>query len=241
MTVEIGTHFPDRDQPPLSAEDREVVRRFQDLYYRRWQAGGDTINISWFGYATLKCPLDLWMYQELLARSRPDIVIECGTFEGGSGLFLAMILDQIGHGQVISIDIKDRPGRPRHARLTYLTGSSTDPLIVAEVKRRVGSGRVLVILDSDHREPHVLEEMRIYSELVHPGDYLIVEDTNINGHPTWPDYGPGPMEALDKFLSSRSDFIVDARCERFLMTLQPRGYLKRKERPPGPSRLQGQD
>jgi cephalosporin hydroxylase len=230
MTVQIGSFLFDRDQPPLSDGEDEVVRRFHDLYYRRWQAGADTINLSWFGYLVLKCPLDLWIYQELLVRSRPDVVVECGTYGGGSALFLAMVLDQIGHGQVITIDIEDRPGMPQHPRITYLTGSSTDPLIVAQVKQRVGGGRVMAILDSDHREPHVLDELTIYSEFIQPGDYLIVEDTSVNGHPIYPGFGPGPMEAVEKFLSRTGDFISDKRCERFLMTLHPRGYLKRKER-----------
>jgi cephalosporin hydroxylase len=231
MTVQIGSFFPDRSQPPLSPAEDEIVRRFHDLYYRRWQAGADTINLSWFGHLILKCPLDLWIYQELIVRSRPDVVIECGTCAGGSALFLAMVMDQIGHGEVITIDIEERPGLPQHPRLTYLTGSSTDPLIVAQVKQRVGNSRVMAILDSDHREPHVLNELTIYSELVHPGDYLIVEDTNINGHPTFPEFGPGPMEAVEKFLAHTDDFVVDERCERFLMTLHPRGYLRRREQP----------
>jgi cephalosporin hydroxylase len=230
MTVQTGSYFPDRDQPPLSEGEEEIVRRFHDLYYRRWQAGADTINLSWFGYLILKCPLDLWIYQELLVRSRPDVVIECGTYGGGSALFLAMMLDQIGHGEVITIDIESRPGMPQHPRITYLTGSSTDPLIVAQVKQRVGSKRVMAILDSDHRQSHVLNELTIYSELVHPGDYLIVEDTSVNGHPTFPEFGPGPMEAVEAFLARTGDFVIDDRCERFLMTLHPRGYLKRKER-----------
>jgi cephalosporin hydroxylase len=71
--------------------------------------------------------------------------------------------------------------------------------------------------------------MSAYSPLVHLGDYMIVEDTNVNGHPAWPDFGPGPMEAVNRFLSARRDFEIDERCERFMMTLNPRGYLRRRE------------
>ena len=85
----------------------------------------------------------------------------------------------------------------------------------------------MVILDSDHRLDHVYNELLCYSPLVQTGDYLIVEDTNINGNPAFPDYGPGPMEAVDHFLSENREFIVDRRCERFMMTLNPRGYLRR--------------
>jgi cephalosporin hydroxylase len=228
MAELVGSHVVDRDQPPLSEEQTELIRRFHDLYYRRWGSDGDTINLSWFGHQTLKCPLDLWMYQELLVRTRPDVVVEAGTWCGGSALYLAMVLDQLGHGRVITIDIQARADLPRHPRITYVRGSSTDPAIVAGVREAIGGGRAMVILDSDHTEHHVYDELLAYSPLVQPGDYLVVEDTNINGHPTFEGFGPGPMEAVTRFLSENEDFAVDRRCERFLMTLNPSGYLKRR-------------
>jgi cephalosporin hydroxylase len=229
MNLPIGFYFPDQDQPPLSSEERETVNKFHDLYYRRWLAlGADTKNLSWFGHRMIKCPLDLWIYQELMVRTRPDVVVEAGTCFGGSAFYLATILDQIGHGRVITIDIEMVPNRPEHPRLSYLTGSSVDPQIVAQVRDFVGNDRAMVILDSDHTAPHVYQEMRAYSPLVQVGDYLIVEDTNVNGHPVWPDFGPGPMEAVDRFLSESDEFVIDERCERFMMTLSPRGYLRRK-------------
>jgi cephalosporin hydroxylase len=88
---------------------------------------------------------------------------------------------------------------------------------------------VLVILDSDHRENHVSRELELYSELVKPGGYLIVQDTNINGHPVLPRYGPGPMEAVQKFLADKGkSFQVDKTRERLLFTMHPSGYLQRR-------------
>lgn len=229
MSSPLGNYFVDRDQPPLSSGEEAVVRQFHDLYYRRWIAKADTINLSWFGHHVLKCPLDLWIYQELLVRVRPDVVIETGTKFGGSALYLAMILDQIGHGRVITIDIEAQPNRPAHPRISYITGSSIDAGVIAQLRQTVGRQRAMVVLDSDHCAAHVYQEMIAYSPLVQAGDYLIVEDTNVNGHPVWPDFGPGPMEAVDRFLAENHDFIIDKRCERFLMTLNPRGYLKRSE------------
>lgn len=228
MTAPVGNFFVDSDQPPLSSEEEEVVRRFHQLYYLRWlERAADTINLSWFGHRVLKCPLDLWVYQELLVRTRPDVVIETGTKFGGSALFLATIFDLIGHGCVITIDNEVQPLRPMHPRITYLDGSSIDPAVVAQVRETVGSQRAMVVLDSDHRAVHVYQEIKAYCPLVQLGDYLIVEDTNVNGHPAYPDFGPGPMEAADKFLSENDEFMVDTHCERFLMTLNPKGYLRR--------------
>lgn len=229
MTIRLGSYVVDRAQPPLSSEEAEVVRRFHDLYYQRWlAAGADTINLSWCGYQALKCPLDLWLYQELLVRTRPDVVVETGTWRGGSALYMAAVFDQIGRGRVITIDIEAKPDLPDHPRIRYLNGSSTDPAVVAEVRRSVAGNRAMVILDSDHHARHVYEELRAYSPFVLTGDYLIVEDTNVNGHPAYPEFGPGPREAVERFLSSNEEFAIDERCERFMMTLNPMGYLRRR-------------
>lgn len=235
MIAPFGAYFVDREQPALSPEEEEVVRRFHELYYRRWLPGtrgkeerADTLNLSWFGHHLIKCPLDLWIYQELLVRTRPDFVVETGTWYGGSALYFAMHLDHIGHGRVITVDTAVKPNRPEHPRITYLTGSSVDPAILGHVRDTVGTHRAMVVLDSDHHADHVYDEMIAYSPLVQPGDYMIIEDTNVNGHPAYPDFGPGPMEAVDKFLAERDEFIIDRRCERFLMTLYPRGYLRRR-------------
>src|SRR5262245_50613682 len=220
-------YFVTRSQPSLSAEERETVRRFNELYFSLWQRGADTMNLSWFGYEVLKSPTDLWVYQELLARTRPDFVVETGTYLGGTTLFLAMMCDLLGRGQVITIDIDDAQARPSHPRIQYVHGSSTDPAVVEAVKSQA-RGRVMVVLDSDHHEAHVSAELAAYSDLVRSGDYLIVEDTNVNGHPSLPEFGPGPMEAVCRFLARNSDFEVDPTCNRFLLTLHPSGYLRRK-------------
>ena len=235
MRIKPGNYFVDREQPPLSAADAEVVRQFHELYYRRWtEQNADTINLSWFGHELLKCPLDLWVYQELLVRTRPDFVIETGSYCGGSALYFAMLFDQLDHGHVITIDNAAKPNRPEHSRISYINGSSTEPEIVKRVCEEVGDRRAMAVLDSDHHAAHVYEELIAYSPLVQVGDYLIVEDTNVNGHPVNPEFGPGPMEAVDKFLSENVQFEIDRRCERFLMTLYPRGYLKRIK--PAPSK-----
>jgi cephalosporin hydroxylase len=98
--------------------------------------------------------------------------------------------------------------------------------MVAEVAARA-SGTVMVVLDSDHSAAHVLDELRAYAPLVTPGSYLVVEDTNINGHPVFDSFGPGPTEAVTKFLDESSAFVVDRSREKFLLTFNPSGWLRR--------------
>lgn len=207
---------------PASAEE------FHKLFYETAYSRGDEWNPKWMGVAALKCPFDLWVYQEILHETRPDIVLETGTARGGSALFLASMFDLLGSGEVVSIDIVRRPEWPVHPRITYLTGSSTSAPILEQVRRRVaGAARVMVILDSDHKKDHVLDELREYAPLVTKGSYLIVEDTNINGRPVFPGFGPGPGEAVDDFLKGHPAFVRDLSRERFFVTFNPGGYLQR--------------
>ena len=204
--------------------ENDIVQAFRLLYFDSYVCG----NTFWLGIPVLKCPLDVWIYQELIARLRPEKIIECGTAHGGSALFMASICDLIDHGEVLSIDIAKNRSRPRHDRITYLLGSSTSSRILDQVRSYVGNSEpVMVVLDSDHQQQHVLEELRSYSELVTRGSYMIVEDTIRNGHPAFPDSGPGPMEAVDQFLRETSEFTPDRDLEKHLMTFNPKGYLRR--------------
>jgi cephalosporin hydroxylase len=143
---------------------------------------------------------------------------------------MASLFDLLGSGRVITVDLEPQPNLPTHPRITYVSGlSSTAPEAISKVKASIGDGAVvMVILDSDHSRNHVLDELRIYGPMVTPGQYLIVEDTNVNGHPVLPEFGPGPMEALDAYLKESDLFEIDSNREKFYMTFNPRGYLKRR-------------
>jgi cephalosporin hydroxylase len=210
------------------ADTSSLVDQFHRLYYgRREQTWGNTF---WLGHHVLKCPLDLWTYQEILHEVRPDLIIETGTYRGGSALFLASISDLLDRGEVVTIDSARQDGRPRHRRITYLTGSSTSDVILRQVRRRArGKSTVLVILDSGHAKEHVLAELHAYAPLVTPGSYIIVEDTSLNGHPVESDHGPGPAEAVAEFLKGNDAFVRDESREKFMLTFNPGGYLKKRE------------
>ncbi len=186
-------------------------------------------NLRWFGTPIQKNPMDLWIYQEILYEVKPDVVVECGTYKGGTALYIANLMDLIGKGRVITIDIERQPSLPQHPRITYLLGSSTAPEILDRVKSGIKPGEtVMVLLDSDHSAKHVRNELRLYPSLVTPGSYVIVEDTHMNGHPILPHFGPGPMEAVNEFLQGTREFAVDPAREKLLFTFNPRGYLRRR-------------
>jgi len=205
----------------------DAVDEFTRVYYDGHLLGDTRADTHWLGVRTDKCPLDLWIYQELIARLRPDVIVETGTLDGGSALYLASICDLVGHGEVVTIDIEAPPAPPEHPRIMYVRGSSVDEEVVAEVRARTAGKSALVVLDSDHRRDHVLAELHAYADVVPVGGYLIVEDTILNGHPINPEFGPGPMEAVEAFLAEDRRFEVDRRCEKLYMTFNRRGYLRR--------------
>lgn len=215
---------------PLRLSREQVIDAFHSLFYRSRSTWSRN---TWLGIPTQQNPNDVWITQEILFEVKPDVVVEAGTAAGGSALLWAMILEHVNpDARVITIDIADQAQEARRhpialERVRFLLGSSTDPEIVAEVRREVEGKRVLVILDSDHAQHHVAQELEFYSPMVSPGSYLIVQDTNVNGHPVFPKHGPGPWEAVEAFLARNDDFVVDESRERLLFTMHPRGYLKR--------------
>jgi cephalosporin hydroxylase len=218
---------PEAKAAVSSPEARAAVREFHRLYYD--EIGSVWNTTFWLGTQVLKCPLDLWIYQELIHQTRPDVIIETGTFAGGSALFFASVCQLVGSGRVITIELRDRGEMPQHDLITYIRGSSVAPDVVAEVRQSIDEAEsVMVFLDSNHQRDHVLEELRTWAPVVTKGQFLIVEDTNLNGNPAAPGWGPGPKEAVDAFLAESDEFVVDPDCEKFLVTFNPGGYLRRR-------------
>jgi cephalosporin hydroxylase len=181
----------------------------------------------WLGAQALKNPLDLWVYQEIMVETRPELVVETGTYRGGSALFLASMCDLLGVGEVVSVDVEPvRDDYPEHPRITYLGGrSSTNPEVVDEVRERAAGRSLLLILDSDHSQAHVEAELDAYAPLVPVGCYVVVEDSNIGR--IRKDLMPGPFEAIEAFLTRSDAFEIDREREKFLITFNPSGYLRR--------------
>jgi cephalosporin hydroxylase len=213
---------------PRYAED--VARAFQKVYYNSHVWNSDT---KWLGIVTQQAPTDNWEMQELIGEIRPDYIVETGTLYGGGTLFYADVLSHVNpEGKVITIDIDPKvedasklPLWKEHVEV--VVGSSVDPKVTDHVAQEVLGKKVLVTLDSLHTRAHVLKEMEIYSNLVTLGSYLVVQDTAINGNPVYSDFGSGPHEAVQEFLRTHDNFMVDGSREKFLLTFYPGGWLKR--------------
>jgi cephalosporin hydroxylase len=199
-------------------------------------------NFTWLGRPVIQFPQDLMAMQEIIWKTRPDLIIETGIAHGGSLIFHASMLELLGgDGLVLGIDIDIRAhnrveieGHPLSKRIVMLEGSSVDEKVAAKVRELARSRqRVLVVLDSNHTHDHVLQELRLYSPLVRPGGYLIVLDTVIEDMPAdaFPDrpWGKGnnPKTAVHEFLKTNRRFEIDRDIDaKLVITVAPDGYLK---------------
>lgn len=199
-------------------------------------------NFSWMGRPIIQTPVDMMAMQELIWQVKPQVIIETGVAHGGSLLFYASLLELLGEGEVVGIDIDIRAhnraaieAHPMSKRLHLVQGSSTAPEVIEQVRGRVaGKQRVMVCLDSNHTEAHVLAELEAYSTLVTPGSYLVVFDSVVEdlspgffADRPW-DVGDNPKTAVRKWLPTHPEFAIDRDFEnKLLLTVCPDGFLKR--------------
>jgi cephalosporin hydroxylase len=163
----------------------------------------------------------------MIVTVRPDWIVEIGTGDGGRALFLASVCELVGHGQVVSVDAEARDDRPQHARLQYLTGEGYQKKTGERVATIVAGGRAIVVLGALRDRVLTYREFGRYESLVPVGSYVVVADTIVNGHPVWPGFGPGPAEAVKQILNTNGDFLADPAMEKYSLTFNPSGFLKR--------------
>ena len=211
---------------PLTTEEQKIVDDFFKLFERK---GCQRFN-TWRGVVMIKTPFDQARYHQIIHDTRPDVIVECGTFNGGSALFFLDTMKICGiDGLVLSIDRSIFARRPREAGIEYISSNTINRGTVAQIAKRVTGKRVMVVLDSDHHKDHVLREIWLYKDLVSSGCYMVVEDGCVNNNPVFPDYGPGPSEAITEFMKTNNEFIQDKDIEDlFLLTYHPKGWLKKK-------------
>lgn len=194
----------------------DVVFNFNVLYYckinRTWG------NTFYCGIPIWQATTDLWVYQEMIADQKPDLIVETGTGFGGCALYFAHVMDNLDiEGKILTIDTKAYK-KPPHRRITYLKGKSIDHKILKKVAEQVKiSNRTMFFLDSSHDMAYVYAEIKDYAQFVRPGEYLVVEDTITKGC----------RVACMRFVDENKDFEADPACEKFYLTFNT--YLRRKK------------
>jgi cephalosporin hydroxylase len=238
-TFQIPSDNGPRDIDIYSEEGFRVLSK---LWTRSGWNRRVTYEVTWLGVPIIQLPEDIMMMQELMFKLRPNIVVETGTAHGGSAILYASILDLLGRGSVVSIDVEIRKynrlaiqAHPMSKHVSLIEGSSLDRSVVDDVRGRIGpQDTVLVALDSNHTQAHVRQELELYSGLVTPGSYIVVFDTVLETLRDAPDFKPEwnagtPAAAITEFLVDHKEFSVDPYYNRLGVTYCLDGFLRRKE------------
>jgi cephalosporin hydroxylase len=245
-----GAGQPDRVIKVRTAQGEREVDIYSpegfDVLANLWTRAGWqhklSYEVAWLGVPIIQLPEDILMVQELVWKHRPDVIVESGVAHGGALILYASLLELLGRGRVIGIDIEirkyNRLAIESHAmsrRITLVEGSSTDRSIFESVSSLIRPGEnVMVMLDSNHTRDHVRAELELYAPLIGPGGYIVVFDEVMpmvadapNGKPTWD--SDNPLEAVRDFLAHHPDFELDRSYERLAATYCRSGFLRRKE------------
>lgn len=244
---------PDIPSDPVADFQREVadnirrqgldsdIQALSRTWIHQTSATKYSYNFTWLGRPIIQYPQDIVALQEIIWRTRPELVIETGIAHGGSLVFLASMMELVGQGSVLGVDIDIRAhnraaieAHPMSRRIAMIQGSSIHPDVVAQVAKHASGRRTMVVLDSNHTKDHVAAELAAYAPLVSVGCYLVVLDTIVEDMPKslFPDrpWGPGnsPKSAVREFLASDDRFAVDRSIDhKLLITVGPEGYLMR--------------
>jgi len=215
-----------------------IWRRCAGYLYHKWYYERDKvwIHTKFLGIGTMKSVSDMWNYQEIIAELKPAVIVEFGSFAGGSAIFFNMIGRAVNPAaRVLSVDIDHSRLDPRvknYPEIEFLESSSTAKNVTSRITelRKENPGPAFFILDSDHSKAHVLSELLSIRDVLQENDYVVVEDSNVNGHPVARNWGEGPFEALeDYFRRFPNDYIRDtAREHKFAFTFATNGFLKFK-------------
>jgi len=234
--------FESRNKKFIEAmyKDKEFMELTKQWFKKSWNYEYQ-YHFSWLGLPILQFPQDIMAIQELIWKIKPDLIIETGIARGGSIILSSSILELIGKGEVVGIDIdirehnkKQIKKHPLFKRITMIEGSSVSKKIIKKVYEIAkNKSKVLVMLDSNHTHKHVLNEMKAYAPLIKKGSYMLVMDTMIEDLPKNffknrpSNIGNNPRTAVEEFLKSNKKFKIDKAIEKkLLITASPNGFLK---------------
>ena len=200
----------------------EAFKILSDIWVRSGWDAKYVYSFAWMGRPVIQLPEDMIRIQEVIYDIKPDVIVETGIAHGGSLIFYASLCKAMEKGKIIGIDIDirshNRKAMEEHSLYPYITmieGSSIDSAIVEEVKTHIQpNDTVLVLLDSNHTYDHVLEELRMYSEMVSVGSYIVATDgimEYVVGAPrTQPDWATNnPKKALEQFVKENENFVIE--------------------------------
>lgn len=228
------------DYKDVDIYSKEGFELLSELWLKVYAHNKLTHQINWMGIPIIQVAEDVIMMQELIWKVKPDVIIECGVAHGGSLIFYSSLMELIGNGRVIGVDVEirahNRVAIENHSmakRVTLIEGSSISMETLKEVESLIKpNDKIMVVLDSNHSTDHVAKELELYHEFVTPGSYLVAMDGAQafvwdipNGKEEWKT--DNPLLAIESFMKDNTMFEIDEHYTRLKVTANPKGFLKR--------------
>lgn len=212
----------------------EYISKYKNMSVHDWMWNHQRnlhFKMKYHGLNMQKIPSDLFIYSEIIFEVKPDVIIEIGAAGGGTALWFCHQLDNIGKGKLISLDINHGGFHAEHERITKVTGDSTSEETAEKVRKLIKkTDKVLVIHDGSHKKCDIKKDFLNYGHLVTKGSFFIVEDGSMdifgwkdhrtNGHDC------GLIAALE-IAAENDNFVIDNEKERYIVTNNPCGYLRK--------------
>jgi cephalosporin hydroxylase len=129
------------------------------------------------GVECLKCPFDYVIYQMIVSKLKPDLIIEIGTNHGGGALYLADLLEINNNGVIHTIDIEDKVSNElviNHPRIKRFFGGYESYMYSGNYNK------IIVIDDGSHTYSDVLHVLNKFKTIVSSDSYFIIEDGILN-------------------------------------------------------------
>ncbi len=230
-----------------SFDSPEGFKLVSDIWLRCGWDVKYAYTFSWLGRPIIQLPEDMFRVQEVVYRLKPDVIVETGIAHGGSLVFYASLLNAIGKGKIVGVDIEirqhNREALEKHELSRIITLIEADSALDATINRVKetikADDTVMVLLDSCHSKEHVLRELVLYAPLVSLGSYIVATDgvmQDFAGAPrsqqdwSW----NNPQSAVSEFLQDNPGFVLEEPNFDFneghiteRITYWPNAYLKR--------------
>lgn len=233
MTTSFESAFPVTKEEPKVLDRFDIFPHIEDcmsMTLREWLYFHNVMHrhyTQYLGRKILKPPFDWIVLGDIITDTKPEVIIEIGSYDGGSALWMANLFDAMGwDGTIIGVDIIDRPTVVQHPKIKWVIGDCNEASTIRQVEEIAAGRRTMLIEDSDHKYTVTKGILDNYSHLVSEGCYIIVEDTIVE-HVKLPPF-PGPLKAVTEFVDEmKGKFVIDRAREKYIITYNPQGYLLR--------------
>ena len=193
---------------------------------------GPHYRFPWAGMQMSKLPMDIPIYSDLIAKAKPNLIVEIGTQRGSSSIMLAELASNTG-AKVVTIDItspdEDTLSEFKEKGVIFIQTDATEKNAYEEVVGKSGLEEkditALIIDDGSHREEHVLKSFKLFCPLVREKGFFIVED----GFSNWmiQKKSHDALTAVDTILEEENEFERYTVYDEFMLASAYQGILQR--------------